>query len=315
MRRAALGLLVAGVLAACSAPADPGTTSTPGASPTTQTRSPVRFAASPIPKPPTLPGGGRTLFPEHRLVGFSGGRSPAFGRLEPDDLDAAADQIDELGEQYAGDGRDILPVFELITVIAHGSATSSGLYRTIEPDDVIQDYLDAARDHGALLLLNVQPGRSDFLDDVKALEKWLREPDVGVALDPEWAVDPGEVPGRVYGNTTGAELDSVAAYLSGLVQRYDLPEKAMVFHQVHASVVRDEAGLSQHPGVVAIKSVDGIGSRAMKEATWGRLMATMPPHVHAGFKLFFEEDVEVGPLMTPGEVLGLTPMPEYVLYE
>jgi hypothetical protein len=38
--------------------------------------------------------------------------------------------------------------------------------------------------------------------------------------------------------------------------------------------------------------------------------------VHAGFKLFFTEDRRNrGRLMTPPEVLGLTPRPEYVMYE
>ncbi len=264
---------------------------------------------------PTLPGGGTTILPDRRLVGFAGGRSPAFGRLGAGDLEAAADQIDAIAAEYDGDGRTVLPVFELITVIAHGSPAADGLYRTHEPDDVIAAYLAAARRHGALLLLNIQPGRAGFLDEVTRLEPWLTEPDVGLALDPEWAVGPDEVPGDVYGSTTGAELDSVAAYLSALVAEHGLPEKAMVFHQVHASVVEDEAALRPHPGVVAIKSVDGIGSRADKERTWTTLMRTKPPHVAAGFKLFFEEDAEQGPLMTPAQVLALAPRPDYVLYE
>lgn len=271
---------------------------------------------SPTPTPPaTLPGGGTTILPEHRLVGFAGGRSPAFGRLVPEGLDAAAEQIDAIAASYAGDGRRVLPVFELITVVAHGSPAADGLYRTHEPDDVIAAYLAAARRHGALLLLNVQPGRAGFLDEVVRLEPWLTEPDVGLALDPEWAVGPDEVPGDVYGSTTGAELDSVAAYLSTLVAAHDLPEKVMVFHQVHASVVVEEAALLPHPGVVTIKSVDGIGNRAEKERTWTTLMRTKPPHVAAGFKLFFEEDAARGPLMTPAEVLALVPTPDYVLYE
>ncbi|RIQ22541.1 hypothetical protein [Jiangella rhizosphaerae] len=300
--------------AATAEPADP-----PGAS---RTPSPSGPETAPTPSPTptatpaaTLPGGGTTILPDHRLVGFAGGRSPAFGRLTPDGLDAAAAQIDAIAAEYDGDGRTVLPVFELITVIAHGSPAADGLYRTHEPDDVIAAYLAAARRHGALLLLNVQPGRAGFLEEVTRLEPWLTEPDVGLALDPEWAVGPDEVPGDVYGSTTGAELDSVAAYLSSLVAVHGLPEKVMVFHQVHASVVEDEAALRPHPGVVTIKSVDGIGSRADKERTWTTLMRTKPPHVAPGFKLFFEEDAAQGPLMTPAQVLGLVPTPDYVLYE
>ena len=35
-----------------------------------------------------------------------------------------------------------------------------------------------------------------------------------------------------------------------------------------------------------------------------------------GFKLFYEEDVQTsGVLMTPAEVLAISPTPDYVLYE
>jgi hypothetical protein len=45
-------------------------------------------------------------------------------------------------------------------------------------------------------------------------------------------------------------------------------------------------------------------------------MEIMGPSVHAGFKLFFDEDHRNGgQLMTPAEVLALKPPPEYVMYE
>ncbi|NDL60084.1 hypothetical protein [Phytoactinopolyspora mesophila] len=314
--------MVAFMVGACSAdedssvpgPIEPGATSSPDDQPSRD--QPPQDEPTPEPEPePTLPNGATSIFPEHRLVGFSGGRSPAFGRLDAEDLDGAAAELDEIIPDYEVDGRTVLPVYELIAIIAHPSPTASGLYRTVEPDEVIRDYLEAAREHEALLLLNVQPGRSGFLDDVQLLEEWLREPDVGLALDPEWAVGDGEVPGQTYGSTTGSELDSVAEYVSALVAEENLPEKVIVFHQVHESVVEDEDDLGEHPGVEIVKSVDGIGARADKEATWDRVIATMPEHVRAGFKLFFEEDTRHGPLMTPEQVLALEPLPEYVLYE
>ncbi|MGI8458997.1 MAG: hypothetical protein ACR2LI_12915, partial [Propionibacteriaceae bacterium] len=130
-----------------------------------------------------------------------------------------------------------------------GSAGADGQWRTRAPTDVVQRYLEAARDHRALLLLNIQPRRSDFLTECRHFEDWLREPDVGVALDPEWAMQPGQVPGRAYGSTTGAELDEVATYLSARTLSHRLPEKVMVFHQVAASVVRQESKLEGHDGV------------------------------------------------------------------
>jgi hypothetical protein len=166
------------------------------------------------------------------------------------------------------------------------------------------------------LILNIQPGQSDFLSEVRHLEKYLREPDVGVALDPEWAMKPGQTPGRYYGQTTGAHVNEVADYLAALVRDNRLPEKALVFHEVNGSVVKDEGSLKPSAGVVIIKSVDGLGPKPAKIATYDYLMRHMPAGVHPGFKLFFDEDRRNGgTLMTPKEVLALIPVPEYVMYE
>ena len=61
---------------------------------------------------------------------------------------------------------------------------------------MIRRYLNAARKAKALLVLDIQPGHSDFFTEATRLRKWLREPDVGLALDPEWHVQAGQVPAR-----------------------------------------------------------------------------------------------------------------------
>jgi hypothetical protein len=119
----------------------------------------------------------------------------------------------------------------------------------------------------------------------------------------------------VYGHTSGTELNSIAAYLSGLVAKNDLPEKLFVFHQLSRRILSNEAALKRHRGVVTIKSVDGIGHMADKIITWHKLTPHMAPGVHAGFKLFFDEDTRHGKLMTPAQVLALRPRPELVTYE
>jgi hypothetical protein len=254
------------------------------------------------------------IFPKYQLVAYVGlPGSPALGPLDKD-LDKKAATLEKLSRAYAG-GRTPLPVMELITVVAKGSPGKDRLYRGRLDDAKIAQYLAVARKHKMLLLLDIQPGRAKILPEVQRLERWLKEPDVGLAFDPEWAVGPTQVPGRVFGHTTGQELDSIAAYLSGLVRANDLPEKVFVFHQLSTRIVSNERALKAHPGVVTIKSVDGIGAAEDKLKTWAKLTVGLPPTVHAGFKLFYTEDARHGPLMTPKQVLALKPRPELVVYE
>jgi hypothetical protein len=286
----------------------------PAPSPSSDTSSP---AAPSKEQPPQieLPRGGRELFPAHRLVGFCGTPgAPALGRLAGN-LTTKTKQLISYADKY-GRGRKVLPVFELIAVVVQGAPGNDGKWRRRVPDSVVSEYLQAARAAKGILLLNIQPGHSDFVTEVKAFEKYLRQPDVGVALDPEWAMKGKQKPGAIFGQTTGAVINEVAEYMANIVKAGDLPEKALVFHQVNGHVVKDESVLVAHPGVVLIKSVDGLGPKGSKIKTYNFLVKTMPASVHAGFKLFFDEDkTNGGKLMSPEDVLALTPEPEYVMYE
>lgn len=288
---------------------------------------PVSASSAPLPSTPAanesaprveLPRGGRELFPTYRLVGFCGTPgAPALGRLAGN-LPQKTKQVISFADKYAhGAQRKVLPVFELIAVVVQGAAGKDGKWRRRVPDSVVDEYLHAAREAKALLLLNIQPGHSDFVTEAKHFDRYLRMPDVGIALDPEWAMKGKQRPGATFGQTTGAVINEVAEYLAGLVKAGDLPEKALVYHQVNGHVVKDESVLVAHPGVAIIQSVDGLGPKGSKIKTYDYLVKTKKPAaVHAGFKLFFDEDkTNGGKLMTPEEVLGLSPEPEYVMYE
>jgi len=331
----AIAVVLALALASCastpapSAANPPGTPIGIGASGTDPFwASPSPFPSSPTPTKPRpsasaaaqgpsqLPRGGTKLFPRYRLVGYSGGEaSKAFGRLGVGNLDTRINELERTGRGYTAGGRQMLPVLELITVIVHALPGKDGKYRSRIDDAQIARYLAAARRHKALLLLNIQPGRADFLPEVQALQRWLAEPDVGIALDPEWAVGKTQTPGRVFGRTTATELNSVAAYLSTFTRSHRLPEKAMVVHQLAPRIIQRIQDVRAHAGVQIVLSVDGIGARTDKEATWRKLVKPIPAAVHPGFKLFFEEDREHGKLMTPAQVLALKPTPDYVIYE
>lgn len=319
-------MVAAGVLCLGCAPSTPPAAPVP---PRTTSVSPVTSPApSKIPSAPesapssppttkraTLPRGGREVFPRYRLVGYAGlTGAKTLGRLGEGSLEKRVVEMEQRAKPYAA-GRQVLPVLEVIATVVQGSPGRDGRYRTRISDRQIETYLTSARKHKAILLLNIQPGRSTFMAEAKAYEKWLREPDVGLALDPEWAMGKGQVPGRVFGRTTGGTLDDVAEYLAAIVAKHDLPEKVLVYHQLAARIVTKESQLKDRRGVAMVKSVDGIGSPAQKRNTYRVVGKTTPDHVHAGFKLFFTEDKRGGRLMKPAEVLALRPRPEYVLFE
>ena len=311
------GLLVSTVACGASPSESPaGGQESTAPAPVTSTQAAPSPTPSPTPEQLELPRGGTEVFPEYRLFGYSGAPdAPGQGRLGIGNLNKRVVEMEKRAKPYQG-GRKIMPVMELIATTVHGVPGKDGMYRTRIDEKVIKQWLKTARKNEAMLLLNIQPGRADFIDEVKAYEKWLKEPDVGLALDPEWAIGKGQVPGRVFGKTTGKELNGVAKWTADLVAENNLPEKVIVYHQLRADVVGKEGGLKEHEGVVLVKSIDGIGPPGPKVALYDDIIKDAPKFVHPGFKLFYEEDsAGASTLMTSKEVMALKPRPEYILFE
>jgi hypothetical protein len=269
-------------------------------------------AAAEAERLPELPRGGRRIFPRHRVVAFYGApQADELGALGIGTPDAAGRRLLRQARAYRQRGRPVLPAFELIAVVANGAPGAGGRYRTRQSPAVIRRYLAAARRARALLLLDIQPGRADFLAEMRALEPFLREPDVGLALDPEWHVGPGQVPGQVLGSVDAGVVNAVSARLAQIVRERRLPEKLLVVHQFTRGMVRGRERLARRAGVPIVLDVDGFGSRAQKVAKYRELTRGTRGFV-AGLKLFYREDVG---LMQPREVLRLRPQPQLVIYE
>jgi hypothetical protein len=268
--------------------------------------------AGEVQEPPSeLPRGGVSVLPEHRVVAYYGApQSRELGALGIGKPDGAARRLARQARDYRRRDRPELPALELIAVIANADPGEDGMYRARQSDKVIRRYLRAARRAKALLLLDIQPGRSDFFTEATRLEKWLKEPDVSLALDPEWRVGDGEVPGQVIGHVSSREVNATSAWLAQLVARENLPEKLFVIHQFTDDMV-DHTKLKQRDQLATVLNVDGFGEPGIKKAKYRRF-AREAREFHPGFKLFFEEDTD---LMTPRQVMRMRPRPDLIVYE
>jgi hypothetical protein len=264
------------------------------------------------PKPlAELPRGGRQILPDFRVVAFYGApQDKQLGILGIGSPTQMTKKLDKQAKPYARKSRPVLPAMELIAVVAAAHPGPGERYNLRQPDSVIRRYLKAARKAKALLILDVQPGRSDFFTETKRLRKWLKEPDVGLALDPEWRMAPGQVPGKVIGSVGAREVNATTAWLDQLVTRYKLPQKLLLIHQFTDDMV-PETELKERKGLAYVLNVDGFGTQALKVAKY-KSFAAQGKQFRRGFKLFYEEDLK---MMTPAQVMRLTPRPDIIVYE
>ncbi len=251
-----------------------------------------------------LPGGGKTVFGKNRfLTAFYGtAGTSSLGVLGETDADTAFKRIKRAGKPFLQPGETLMPVYELIVTVADGSENpgAGGDYSHDILHSYVQSYIDAARRNGALLLLDLQPGRTDFLETAKRWEWALADPWVGVALDPEWRAGPTDIPGQSIGSVSSREINRTAGWLARLVEGNGLPEKLFVIHQFQSAMVPDIGRVRARPGLAMVQHIDGFGSPADKLATYSTL--ARPKKFTMGFKLFYDEDQ---PRMRPRDVRRL----------
>ncbi|TSE00334.1 hypothetical protein FOS14_07860 [Skermania sp. ID1734] len=293
-----VALVCAGLLAGCARSA-----ASEGASP--------RPAAAPAPAPLLLPGGGTQVFPKFRVVAYYGtAGGPGMGVLGSQPPDQIADRLSQAAAAFATPGRPVQPAMELIATIADRAPGPDGSYSHSINPAVAWDYLKAARAHRQLLILDLQPGYRDFLAQAREWEPLLAQPDVSLALDPEWRMSAGGVPGMQIGQVSAAEVNTVSAWLSGLVRTHHLPQKLFVLHEFTPDMITDIAAVAAHAELADVQQLDGFGSSAVKIAKYRDL--GRPQQFHLGFKLFYTDDIG---LLPPPAVLGLAPPPDYVSYQ
>jgi hypothetical protein len=260
-----------------------------------------------------LPRGGRRIFPDFRVVAFYGApQDPQLGELGIGTPARAARRLLRQAAPYGRKTRPVLPAMELIATVAAHDPGPDGLYRTQQTPAVINRYLRAARRIKALLVLDIQPGHADFLSEARRLAPWLGQPDVGIALDPEWHT-PGAVPGTQIGSVTAAEINAVSDYVAGIVRARNLPEKLFVIHQFTDGMVQAKDQVLPRPGLAVTFNVDGFGDRPNKLSKYRAFTAqTRGRPFDDGFKLFYHEDTN---LMLPSNVMAMQPRPDLVVYE
>lgn len=286
----------------------PSAAPAPGTAGTTAAATP-----SPTPTQQQLPRGGRTIFPHSVVVMYYGtAGSGVLGVLGEGSPEHAAARLIKAAAPFGRAAhKPVQPAFELITTVASSSPGKDGAYSSYLDPAQVQRYLDVARQHKFLLVLDFQPGRASFLSQVRRYEKFLRQPDVGVALDPEWKLNASQRPLHQIGTTRVAPLNDVSTYLSDLVQRGRLPEKIFMVHQFKAYQIPDRKKIVDRPGLATVLHVDGFGNQGQKFDTYHALASRDRQFVN-GFKLFYKADTN---LLTPAQALRIKPQPQLFSYQ
>lgn len=270
---------------------------------------PANWPTPPVPRDGALLPDTRIIaaygHPASTRMGILGSVPP--GRLE-DSLAALVGRW-----QRADSTRATVGALHMIATVAQGAPGADGHYRLRHPAASIDRIVARARARGWITFLDVQPGLAPLGPEVDRLMPWLAEPDVHLAIDPEFAMPAGQRPGGRIGTLDAATINPVLKRIARLVDSLGLPPKVVVIHRFTGPMLTNAQDLLRDPAVQLVIEMDGWGTPMLKRATY-RDVITRRPVQYTGFKLFTTARHDGTP-MPPEAVLRLRPVPLYIQYQ
>ncbi len=218
--------------------------------------------------------------------------------------------------EVADPSTPVVPAINYIAITAQGSAGTDGKYRFRMPDDQIDIAVQLADELNGIVILDIQVGLSDLKTELPLLEKYLKMPEVHLAIDPEFSMKSGDKPGRVIGTFDAADVNYAANYLAGLVKANNLPPKILIIHRFTRPMVTNYRQIKPLPEVQIVMDMDGWGFPEKKINTYNQVVYKEPVQF-TGFKLFYKNDIRPPSprMLAPAEILKLNPQPSFIQYQ
>lgn len=201
--------------------------------------------------------------------------------------------------------------FEVIASVAQQEPQADGSYLLDAPSALLDEYTEFTAENDILLFFDLQIGRRTVQTEVEGLQRWLQNEHVHLALDPEFAMAEGEIPGTHIGSVKAEDITWTQNYLAELTSSLGLPPKVLVVHQFTESMITEKDQLAPVGGVQLVIEFDGWGTPDLKRTGYAATITQMPVEYN-GIKLFYGQDQ---PLMTPQDVLDLSPIPDLIIYQ
>lgn len=276
-------------------------------------RDSVLNAMWPVKGPDPLPG---SILPSKRIVAFYGNplstRMGVLGEYEPDEMLRRLDA--EVAAWEAADPSvPVQPALHLIAVVAQGSPGRDGKYRLRMDSATIEKVAGWASRRDALMFLDVQVGLSTLHDELPRLTPFLARPNFHLAIDPEFSMKKGGLPGKKVGTYDATDVNYASEFLQDIVDRYNLPPKVLVVHRYTQGGLTNYRNIRLDPRVQIVIDMDGFGSPQLKKGTFRNYVKAEPVQF-VGWKQFFKQKND-HPRTTIAEILRLWPRPVYVQYQ
>jgi hypothetical protein len=241
--------------------------------------------------------------------------APQLGVLGEQGVQASVKRVERLARKYRRlTPGTVVPTFEIIATVASSSAGKDKNYSAEASVATLTPLVDAAEKAGVYVIVDLQPGRTDFLTQAKRYRSLLERPHVGLAVDPEWRLTKKQKHLVQIGSVSADEINRTSDWLATLTREKSLPQKIFVVHQFSLSMIKHRSRLdTTHPELATVIHVDGSGPQGAKQGTWATLRQDAPAGVGWGWKNFVDED---HPMLNARQTWRrVTPHPDLITYQ
>jgi hypothetical protein len=211
----------------------------------------------------------------------------------------------------------VQPGLHYIAAVASGTPGKDKKYINRMGNKQIDSVLKIAKmQPNTIVFLDLQVALSTIKAELPHIEKYLQMPNVHLGIDPEFSMKDGSLPGKRIGTYDAVDINYVTGYLADMVKKYNLPPKVFVLHRFTKKMVTNADKIKLRPEVQVVVHMDGWGEPDLKKGTYRHFVYGEPVQF-TGFKLFYKNDLKKEPkrLLTPEELLKLTPKPIYIQYQ
>lgn len=261
------------------------------------------------------------------LIGFYGRPyAKSLGILGECNIDELTNKMKLVKKEYEqiSNGVKITPTYHIIKDVA--TLESGGDNDHIKPlnETLIMKYINRAQKENFAVILDVQLGTMTPIQAIKPILKFLKYPNVHLAIDPEFKIPTHRryPPGKFIGHIFAKDVNEVQEAMQNYMIENNIEGKRMLLiHMFYKRMLRNKEQVKSYDSINLTYNIDGHGRGATKVKIYNHLYNQEANKVaQGGFKIFYKNDVK--PLMTPKQILGLEPVkgamiwksPNYINY-
>jgi hypothetical protein len=203
--------------------------------------------------------------------------------------------------------RGIRPAFHIVYGRATTDPGANRDHLLYIDDATMAAYIQLACREGFLVFIDLQIGLSDVDDEVRKVLPFLDNPNVHLAIDPEFAMPPGERPGESVGTIDAEDVNLAQQLVQDYSRSRGLGEKMLIVHKFVPEMLTRPELLQELSDVRLVIDMDGFGPADVKRVKYGWFSGEAE---YSGIKLFFRQELD---LMTEVDVLSL--QPDVIIYQ